>query len=110
MHELRRGAQVNTQTVVFSEESMRRRREERLQKIRRELEDFAIKYSIGEYAEKIDGIEKSPLKKSKSDNLETLKVSPSGNDIGGQIIQAGSLQGISTINHLISFNLIFSYS
>lgn len=93
MHELRR-PQVSTQTVVFSEESMRRRREERLQKIRRELEEFAIKYSIGEYAENIGGIEKSPLKKSKSDNLETLKVSPSVNDLGGQIIQAGSLQGI----------------
>lgn len=97
MHELRRAPKNlngSSTLTIFSEEAFRRRREERLKTLRRELEDFAIKYSIGEYAEQIEGIEKSPLKKSKSVNLETLNASAYTADMkNGHIPQPGPLQG-----------------
>lgn len=98
MHELRQLPQRQTGEStfsVFSEESHRKRREERLATIRRELEEFAIKYSIGEFAEKIEGLEKSPLKKSKSVNFAAMREFPSPDSpegyftISGPIIKNG---------------------
>ncbi|CAL8095546.1 unnamed protein product [Orchesella dallaii] len=62
MHELNRitGSSDSTLSSTF-DESMRRRREERLENLRRELQEFAIKYSIGEYAEKIEGINENVM-------------------------------------------------
>ncbi|ODM99210.1 hypothetical protein Ocin01_07472 [Orchesella cincta] len=70
MHELSRfpGSSDSTNSVSSTfDESMRRRREERLQNLRRELQEFAIKYSIGEYADKIEGLDESlPLNETGS--------------------------------------------
>lgn len=89
MHELRPGPGSNS--AVSIKETLRSLREERLQSIRRELEQFAIKYAIGEYSVQIDGLEVAgALEKSKSGNLVPLSASP---DRGQSPPSPGPLHG-----------------